>query len=112
MERGHRSTLAISSCIVVMLAFAGLAGCGTSGSSGRNPGVPGTPSTPQNAAARFVYALDATQLGNSSVAGFNFNSSTGMLTPMAGSPFSTSPFGSAMAATPHTGFVYVADWRN
>jgi 6-phosphogluconolactonase len=105
-------SLRLAILVAVATALAGVTGCGTTGSMGK-PGNPTTPGgTNPQSAARFVFALDATEVGNSSLAGFSFNSSNGMLTPISGSPFSTSPFGSAMAATPQTKFVYVADWRN
>jgi 6-phosphogluconolactonase len=114
MQRSFRLSyfLDLFLCLAIAAALAVTIGCGTIGHS-NNPSSPGGPggANPQSA-ARFVFALVATQIGNSGVAAFTFNPGTGALAMISGSPFSTSPFATAMAATPQTRFVYVGDVKN
>ena len=67
-------------------------------------------------APRFVYALDATQVGNSSIAAFSINASTGVLTPLSPANTPTSnqvphqrrgwrPVGPAMTADFSSGWI-------
>ncbi len=111
-------TLTHTAIFAFLVWLFALGGCGGSRSSGNpapgaaNPGGSGgSVGTP-----KFVYALNGSALGGAAIAGFHMDPATGVLTTLSGSPFSigvggsTSP--SAMAATPRTEFVYVADWFN
>src|SRR5205823_3494525 len=68
-------------------------------------GVHNPPPTPGNA---FVFTANA---GGNSISGFS-NNSTGSLTAVPGSPFSSlgQPFG--LAATPNNAFLYVSSFQN
>jgi Lactonase, 7-bladed beta-propeller len=65
-----------SQVIAVLLAVVAVQGCGGRGGSGNGGSTPGT----------FVYVMNA---GPSTVSGFSLNSTTGELTLIEGSPFST-----------------------
>jgi 6-phosphogluconolactonase len=81
-------------------------GSGTGGSTGGGTGSGGSSTAP-----KFVYAMNGSAGVNSGVAEFRIDPSTGVLTLFgsASVPVQNTDEG-GMAATPQTGFVYVAQW--
>lgn len=95
--KDHR--LGFVSAAILLAWMALFSGCG--GANSTAPIAPISTASPGNA---FVYTANA---GGNSISGFS-NDSTGALTPIAGSPFSSpgGPFG--IAATPNSRFLYVS----
>lgn len=89
------------SLTIVLACMSLFCGCGGANNTVAPSKPPTSNAAPGNA---FVYTANA---GANSISGFS-NDSTGALTPIAGSPFSSSgePFG--IAATPNSKFLYVS----